>query len=295
MLRKRRFEEENYQAIFNDGITLRFAIDPSKPILPLRYPEIEDVAINSKCFANCNYCYVSALKSGINFDNIVEKIQDHYGNLILNERPFQIALGGAGEPTLHPDFPEVLKTMHELQIMPNYTTNAMHLSKKVVDATKLYSGGVAISCHPHLEKIWRKGIDTLTNAGIKTCLHIILGEPGSNDNFWKIYSTTKNIHYYVVLPYMAVGRAKQIDVEKEWDLFFEEALIRKPNDISFGALFYDYFLKNREIMNKINLSIYEPEVLSGYRIMDNSYKLLRKSSYDLSPKFTDGSQLDFNT
>jgi len=287
MLRQRRFEEENYHAIFNNGKTLRFAIDPSKPILPLRYPEIEDWAINTICLANCSWCYVSALKTGINFDNVVEKIQDYFGIISLNHRPTQIAIGGAGEPTMHPDFPEILKTTYDLQIMPNYTTNAMHLSDRVVDATIKYSGGAAISCHPHLKKVWTKGINILTEAGINTCLHIILGEPGSNDEFWRIYDSTKNIHYYVVLPYQAAGRAKKIDAEKEWDLFFKEALIRKPDDVSFGALFYDYFLRNRDIMAKLNVSIYEPEVLSGYRIFDDSYKLLRKSSYDLSPKFND--------
>ena len=285
MFRQRRFVEENYHAIFNNGKTLRFAIDPSKPILPLRYPEILDISINNRCLAACDFCYVSALKTGINYENVVEKHIDLFGNMSLNEKPLQLAYGGEGEPTMHPDFPEVLKTTHDLQIMPNYTTNAMHLSDKIIDATSKYCGGVAISCHPHLKKIWEKGVKKLNEAGINTCLHIILGGPGSNDEFWRIYDSIKNIHYYVVLPYMVAGRAKKIDAEREWNLFFKEALVRKPDDVSFGALFYDYFLRNREIMTKLNVSIYEPEVLSGYRIFDDSYKLLRKSSYDLSPKF----------
>ena len=287
-MRQRIHPEENYRAIFNNGKTLRFAIDPQNPIKPLKYPEILDLAINNVCLANCPYCYVSALKTGKNFDNVVEKHLDLFGNMSLNERPFQVAYGGAGEPTMHPDFPEVLKTMHELEIMPNYTTNAMHLTDKVVEATVKYAGGAAISCHPHLEKVWRKGIKTLTEANVETCLHIIVGENGSNEDFWRIYDSTDKIRYYVALPYMASGRAKKIDTEKELNKFFAEIEKRKATDISFGALFHNYFLKNPDITKKIGISLYEPEVLSGYRIFDDSFQLLRKSSYDLSPKFAQG-------
>ena len=43
----------NYKAIFFNGKTVRMRIDNSLPILTPTNPEIEDVAINSKCFANC--------------------------------------------------------------------------------------------------------------------------------------------------------------------------------------------------------------------------------------------------
>ena len=75
-------------------------------------------------------------------------------------RPYQVAIGGAGEPTLHPDFCEVLKTSRELDIMPNYTTNGMHLSDKILYATKEYCGGVAVSTHKHLK--WGKAVEKLS-------------------------------------------------------------------------------------------------------------------------------------
>ena len=43
----------NYKSIFFNGKTVRMRLDNSKPILAPLTPEIEDVAINSQCFAAC--------------------------------------------------------------------------------------------------------------------------------------------------------------------------------------------------------------------------------------------------
>ena len=43
------FPEKNYKAIFKDGKTLRIALDKSKPILDLDYPEFMDVKITDRC------------------------------------------------------------------------------------------------------------------------------------------------------------------------------------------------------------------------------------------------------
>lgn len=290
-MRQRRHPEQNYFAIYMDGKTLRFAIDATKPILPLPFPEIEDVSIGSKCLAACPYCYTSATKHGSNHGDVVRKVLDHYGSMDENCRPFQVAIGGEGEPTMHPDFVGVLEAFHSLGITPNYTTNGMHLSDTILDATKTYCGGVAVSCHSHLEKVWRRAAKTYADAGVKTCLHVIVGEPGTADEFWRIYDSTDDIHYYVALPYMAAGRGKRVETESEWDGFFAEAVARMVEDVSYGALFYDYFLRKPDAPSALGVSLYEPEVLSGYRIMDDSYRLLRKSSYDLRPKFDSGAQL----
>ena len=93
--------------------------------------------------------------------------------------------------------------------------------------------------------------------------------------------------WFSVLPYMAVGRGKAVEVEGEWDIFFKEACDRKVTNLAFGAHFYEYFLRNLALMREIGVSVYEPEVLSGYRLLDDSFNLLRKSSYDLSPKFAE--------
>ena len=68
--------DANYKAVFlPSGKTLRFKYDQSKPFSIPKTPEIEDVAINSKCLANCSYCYTSATAAGKNFDSFDRKFK----------------------------------------------------------------------------------------------------------------------------------------------------------------------------------------------------------------------------
>lgn len=53
MIRIRSYPEANYKAIFFNGKTIRQKHDTNKPFLIPPTTEIEDVAINSKCYANC--------------------------------------------------------------------------------------------------------------------------------------------------------------------------------------------------------------------------------------------------
>lgn len=49
----RSYPESNYRSIFFQGKTIRQKFDYTKPYLDMPHPEIEDVAINNKCAANC--------------------------------------------------------------------------------------------------------------------------------------------------------------------------------------------------------------------------------------------------
>ena len=282
MIKIRQDKSANYKAVFFNGKTIRMRLDNSKPILTPTNPEIEDVAINSKCFANCNYCYTSATKFGYNFDNVVEKAQKVWGALPETERPFQIAIGGAGESTLHPDWAEFIKTTHSLGIMPNYTTNGMHTDSTILQTTETYCGGVAISYHPHIEKVFHKAIADYSQIKTRLNVHVILGDDQSLKALQDIYDKYSNVlDYLVVLPYQAVGRGKPIDTKSVWLKAFDWINSVQSEKFAFGALFYNFLLENKV---PLEMSIYEPEIYSGYRMMDDSYMTLRKSSYDLTPK-----------
>ena len=95
-------ESANYKGVFFQGKTIRIPLDKSKPITELKYPEFLDVGINSLCYGRCSYCYTCATSKGYNFSNILVKINDFFGRMTLNQRPFQVAIGGSGEATLHP-------------------------------------------------------------------------------------------------------------------------------------------------------------------------------------------------
>ena len=284
-MRIRTDKSANYRAVFFNGKTIRQRINPSLSITVPQYAEIEDVAINDKCFANCSYCYTSATKNGKNFDNIIEKAKDIWGSVQENSRPFQIAIGGAGESTIHPNWVGFVKTVNELGITPNYTTNGMHLSDAILDATEKYCGGVAVSYHPHIKNVFNEAIYKLWDR-TRLNVHLIIGTPESLMDAKAIYETYKDrLEYFVMLPYQAAGRGKQVETNETWRQMFvwiDSLPEARQKQFAFGALFYEWILKNEL---PLKLDIYEPEIYSGYRMFDDSYKILRKSSYNLEPKF----------
>jgi organic radical activating enzyme len=282
MIKIRQDKSANYKAVFFNGKTIRMRLDNTKPILTPTNPEIEDVSINSKCFANCRYCYTSATKFGSNFDNVVEKAHLVWGSLPETERPFQIAIGGAGESTIHPDWVEFIKATHSLGIMPNYTTNGMHTNSAILQTTEAFCGGVAISYHPHIEKVFHKAIADYSQIKTRLNVHVILGDEESLKALQDIYDKYSNVlDYLVVLPYQAAGRGKPIDTKSIWLKAFDWINSVQSEKFAFGALFYNFLLENKV---PLEMSIYEPEIYSGYRMMDSSFQTLRRSSYDLRPK-----------
>lgn len=102
MIKTRIEEESNYRAVWCNGKTLRFAINPAKPITELKYPEFYDLKVTGNCEGNCPYCYMNS-KVGDHYVDIVQKVRNYFGPMAPNQRPFQVALGG-GEPTSHPEF-----------------------------------------------------------------------------------------------------------------------------------------------------------------------------------------------
>jgi len=256
-MKTRVHKDSNYKSIFFNGKTIRIAIDPNKPITELKYPEFFDVAITSKCFGKCKYCYQNSTNKGKHAENIIDKIKTFFGSMTPNQRPFQVAIGG-GEPTLHPEFIDILKAFDELGIMPNYTTNGMHMTQDIVEATKKYCGGVAISAHKHLEVYWDNLIYKLWQHDIKVNLHYVISDKDSIDYFLKQYNDLGDlVSHHVLLPYTAQGRAVHKDIDWEYLIY---SMPKDVTNIAFGAGFYEYLKKD----NIYNVSLYEPESMSKY-------------------------------
>lgn len=275
---KKRIEiASNYSAIFHNGKTLRIPLNPQLEIKELINPEFYDISLGTYCKGGCPYCYASASTRGNNYKNVSEKIKDFFQKIPLEDRPFQVAIGGGGEPTLHPEFEKVLKTFSELDIVPNYTTNGMHLDENLIKITKRYCGGVALTLHPHLKKYWEKGLKLLTDNNIKTNVHLVIWDKKTIDTLNDYYNKYFNIvEYFVLLPRMNVGFAKknphEIDYKylKNWlDNNYQNS------NIAFGANFYN-FLKNPE-NNKYNVALYPPEIMSKYMVLEDKIKIYNNS------------------
>lgn len=275
-------ENANYASVFDGNtMTMRISIDENKQVVRPSYQEFYDVSLGTKCLAACPWCYTSAIKNGVNYPDAVGSVEKFFGSMTPNERPFQVAIGGGGEPTLHPEFIEVLKKFHSLGIIPNYTTNGMHLTPEVIEATKQYSGGVALSLHPHLEKVWRKAIDVLSAEKIRLNVHIIISDEESIEQFKSVRAQYgKLIDHYVLLLYRPVGRAEQKHIA--YDVLEKTLDDMQANggltDVAFGAFFHPWLVEK----NKWNVSMYEPEMFSRYVLLDDKFTMVN-NSFDMVP------------
>jgi len=276
MIKVREFKEHNYKAIWYKDKTIRIALDPEKPITELKYPEFYDIKITGYCEGKCPWCYMDSKNTDDHYDNIVQKVIDYFEPMSENERPFQVAIGG-GEPTSHPDFIELLKTFKDLGIKPNYTTNGMYIrttNTPLVQSTTKYCGGVAVSCHKHLDKYWKNAAIVYKICNIKLNFHIIISDGKSIDYFKDIYKEWNNhIDYFVLLPYGNQGRAEYKEIN--WE-YLVKSLPKKHNKIAFGANFYSYLIKGN---HNIKVSLYEPEIMSKF--LDLKDMSLYPSSFNL--------------
>lgn len=262
MIKTRIEEEANYRSIWCNGKTLRFAINPDKSITELKFPEFYDIKVTGNCEGKCPYCYMSSIKEA-HYENIIEKTRNFFKDMTQNELPYQVALGG-GEPTSHPDFIELLRVLkEEFDICPNYTTNGMFVSQNnlngILEATKNYCGGVAVSCHPHLLGHWSSAAELFIQKGIRLNFHLIVSDKQSIDDFMDIYNLWKqDVEYFVLLPYGNQGRAEYKEID--WE-YLVQKLPEDQSQIAFGANFYPYLLKGG---HNIKVALYEPEIMSKF-------------------------------
>ncbi len=285
--RTRREESANYSAVYINGKTIRVPLDPKKPITELRFPEFFDLSPGNKCAGGCDYCYAGALKNGVHYKNLVQKVNDFFGKMTINQRPFQVAIGGEQEPLENPEFWDMCRALRELQIVPNYTTNGMFVNDKAVELTQKVSGGVAVTLHPHLEKFWRRALSRFAEAKVKLNVHTIISDRASIDltaQRYKEYVDSGMVDYFVLLPYMPYGHAKNNPQAIDYDYFYKWLeTIYKDGKVAFGANFYNFIVKHADVFN---VSLYPPEIMSKYIVMDDRMQVSNNSFEKKSVDFT---------
>ena len=293
-LKRRFFPEHNYNAIWCNLKTIRLGEGKAKALPPAE-SEFYDVGINTKCNAECPFCYVSASGKGINYSNICEtwkKWMDTFwekqlNRMTLTNKPFQIAIGSTGEPTIHPEFCDFLKTVYESGVVPNYTTNGITLAKQtpqseaIMEATKKYVGGVAVSFgNKAIRDYARTAVSNLLKLGnVHINIHHIISTKESVDEFvteWLRYGDS--ILYHVLLPLMPAGRSETGVEEGVWEYLEEMIQKHEIKNVAFGAHFIKY-LRN----SKIKTWLYDEESFSKNIILTPNKVQITPSSFDLNP------------
>lgn len=293
----RRLKDYNYMAIWNNLKTIRLGEDDQEILeLPPSLSEFYDVSIGNKCNLECPFCYVSASHNGRCYDNICEvwkRWMEQYPvkkicNITYTLRPFQIAIGSEGEPTIHPQFTDFLRTVYNTGVVPNYTTNGIVLSnyddpwcREILKATRNYVGGVAVSFGN--KSIRGKAINAIENLVVygdcKVMIHHLISDKKSVDEFTKYALLYGNyIHYHVLLPLMVHGRSEKGLEEGTFEYMEEQILKYGIKNVAFGANFYPYIDKG----TKLPISTYPQEAYSKNIILDNKV-IITPSSYNLKP------------
>lgn len=292
---KRRFyPDHNYNAVWCNLKTIRLG-EGKALALPPSESEFYDVGINTKCNAECPFCYVSATGKGINYPNICDtwkKWMDTFwekqgSNVTLTNKPFQIAIGSTGEPTVHPEFCDFLKTVYESGVVPNYTTNGIILSRQtplaeaILEATRKYVGGVAVSFGNEAlrEQARQAVINLINNDNTNVNIHHIISDKDSVDEFiaeWLRYGDS--ILYHVLLPLMPTGRSESGIEDGVWEYLEEMIQKHEIKNVAFGAHFIKYLRGS-----KIKTWLYDEESFSKNIILTPDKVQITPSSFDLNP------------
>lgn len=172
---------------------------------------------------------------------------------------FQVALGG-GEPLLHPDFNEIIRTTREdYGIIPNYTTCGKFFNPLNLETSRKYCGAVAISWDPYRDNLTLKELSKLgtllKDEKIKTNIHYVISEKtlkytikilkGVYDEYLESFNAI------IFLTYKPTGRAKKEDTIQSSHLLQSFlAHVNNPDTIlkiGFDACFVPLLLKKTAV------------------------------------------------
>lgn len=300
-VKRRFFPENNYNAFWFNLKTTRFGDGVAKELEPDK-AEFYDVSLGTKCNACCEFCYVSAADNGECYDNVCETwtkwmsmySENNNNGIIETDKPFQIAIGSQGEPTMHPDFCKFLETVYNTNVVPNYTTNGIILShwnrpgtsyyllaNQILEYTKKYVGGVAVSFgNKAIRDKAKNAVDGLIkNGDVNINLHHIISTKESVDEFVKVWEEYGDkIAYHVLLPLMPSGRSTKGIEDGVFEYMESKIQELDMKNVAFGAHFIKYLEGS-----KIKTWLYPAESLSKNVILTKDKVQITPSSFDMKP------------
>lgn len=216
-----------YWTIFHrySGDKIRFAFDRGFPS-PQKstVPELVDVKITDCCPFGCAYCYQDSTPQGRHSDlALLQSIAAEFGK----HHVFEVALGG-GEPTLHPQFVEILRAFREAGVVPNFTTrNLAWLADPTQRAAILETAGAFAYSTNSSDDVTRFAA-RVNNAGValhRANLHYVLGLGGREDFTLYLDAARRNRLRVTLLGFKATGRgAEYRPIGYDWWLDVVEEL-----------------------------------------------------------------------
>ncbi|MDP3058992.1 MAG: radical SAM protein [bacterium] len=186
------------------------------------FPELLDIGIMGHCLHGqsglCLQSGVECYQNGLNtiepnmtlaqFKSIIDQCHPH---------TFQVALGGRGDPDMHPDFEEMLSYAYGKGVIPNFTTSGFGLQEQLLPSMKKYCGAVAVSWYRNTYTL--KAIEMLIKYGIRTNIHYCLSNTTIDEaiNLMKNKLYPEKINRIIFLLHKPMGLGREENVLKIGD------------------------------------------------------------------------------
>jgi len=185
------------------------------------------IEINSKCNMNCNVCFAETSDKGVNLP--FEVVNRMIETLVKSEHEIELIQISGGEPTIHPDFFQIIETCKESgvkTVMVN--TNGRKFASSTDFATKTKEAGVnaiylqfdgfkkrtyeKIRGDPNLLQEKLRAIQNLAEVGLSVTLVMTIVEGINDDEIGEVINfmhKTKGITGLSLQPYFDEGRLIQ--------------------------------------------------------------------------------------
>lgn len=170
--------DEKTGSYFRTGI-LKNGKDTGEDVFMASFPELLDIGIMGHCKHGasglCQKSGVQCYQDGLHSQNENMTLEDFAAIVEQCKREtYQFALGGCGDPDQHESFEDILKLCAKAEIVPNFTTSGLGMTKELAELCKKYCGAVAVSWYR--SSYTQKAIELLLNAGVKTNIHYVISK-----------------------------------------------------------------------------------------------------------------------
>lgn len=239
-------KEKNFISCFDNktGVYIRTGVikngrETDEDPFMARFPELLDIGIMGHCkHGQSGLCLQSGIQCYQNgYDSKAANMSLHDFQRIISEckdNTYQVALGGCGDPDQHESFEEILKTCVEAEIVPNFTTSGLGMTKEIAVLCKKYCGAVAVSWYRSQYTL--DAISLLLEAGVKTNIHYVLMKDTIREAIELLEGNKfpRGINAVVFLVHKPVGLGSVEQVIKNDNKDFEEFLkCVEQNDFPF--------------------------------------------------------------
>jgi hypothetical protein len=235
-------KDGDYWVLFNrdTGAKVRLSFSSKTGVVSsvsskAKTPELVDVKITDYCPFGCKFCYQNSTKEGKHAETSLLRSLAY---TLSQMKVFEVAIGG-GEPTLHPDFIDIITNFRSYNVIPNFTTRSLAWLNEPKKAAAILKtcGAFAYSVstredvaklHAALEKL---KFDEYTNR-VKLSVQYVLNSGG--DLYGVLDEASKHYYRVTLLGFKTTGLGSTFTlVPEDWMTTVKE--VKKTSWLNLGV------------------------------------------------------------